>query len=183
MVVSSTWYAVYTKPRWEKKVAELFKKKRLEHYCPLNKVQRQWHDRKKWVEEPLFTSYVFVKISNAELTKVRETPGVVNFVYWLNKPAVIREEEIISIQNFLENFGAVTLERTSVNINDRVRVVNGPLMNVEGDVVEVNRHHVKITLPSLGFALTALVEKSSVEMLPTIRKLGATSNVRMAIPG
>ena len=55
------WYVVYTKPNWEKKVAELLEKKGIEQYCPLNKVQKQWHDRKKTVWEPLFKSYVFVR--------------------------------------------------------------------------------------------------------------------------
>jgi transcription antitermination factor NusG len=55
------WYAVYTRPRWEKKVAALLLHKGIESYCPLNKVRRRWSDRTKTIEEPLFKSYVFVK--------------------------------------------------------------------------------------------------------------------------
>ena len=71
MKPTASWYAVYTKPKWEKKVAELLARKGIEHYCPLNRVLKQWHDRKKWVEEPLLTSYVFVYVTPAEQAEVR----------------------------------------------------------------------------------------------------------------
>ncbi|MBP1652940.1 MAG: NusG antitermination factor, partial [Bacteroidetes bacterium] len=67
------WYAVYTKPRWEKKVAESLIRKQVETYCPINRVTHQWSDRKKVVEEPLFKSYVFVRIPDTMKTTVRET--------------------------------------------------------------------------------------------------------------
>jgi len=86
-----SWYAVHTRPRWEKKVAGQLAKKRLEYYCPLNKVQRQWSDRKKIILEPLFTSYVFVRLSETEHLPVLQTDGVLSFVYWLKKPAVIQD--------------------------------------------------------------------------------------------
>src|SRR5688500_10904022 len=95
------WYAVYTRPRWEKKVAAALSKSEIENYCPLNKVERRWSDRKKIIEEPLFTSYVFVRASLKEQTVIRETDGIVNFVYWLGRPAVIRNEEIDLIKRFL----------------------------------------------------------------------------------
>ena len=66
---ANQWYAVYTRPRWEKKVASLLTKKKIENFCPLNKVVRQWADRKKTVYEPLFTSYVFVNTSETEMLK------------------------------------------------------------------------------------------------------------------
>ena len=77
------WYAVYTKPRWEKKVFERLQNEQMEAYCPQNRVRKQWSDRIKWVEEPLFKSYVFVKVAEEEMTRVRMVNGVVNFVYWL----------------------------------------------------------------------------------------------------
>ena len=86
------WYVVYTKPRWEKKVARQLEQKGIEHYCPLTRVQRQWSDRKKIILEPLFSAYVFVHLDENQQIPVRQTDGVMNFVYWLKKPAVIREE-------------------------------------------------------------------------------------------
>ncbi|MGZ4023417.1 MAG: transcription termination/antitermination NusG family protein, partial [Flavisolibacter sp.] len=80
--MSLRWYAIYTRPRWEKKVAGLLVQKQIENYCPLNRVRRQWSDRVKIIEEPLFKSYVFVKIEDEDRSLVRMTNGVVNFVYW-----------------------------------------------------------------------------------------------------
>src|SRR3954462_4857025 len=105
--MASRWYAIYTRPRWEKKVNTLLSEKKIESYCPLNKVRRKWSDRIKTVEEPLFKSYVFVKIDDAERSNVRMTNGVVNFVYWNGKPAVIREKEIQTIKRFLNEYEQV----------------------------------------------------------------------------
>ena len=167
-VTKKQWYAVYTRPRWEKKVAELLERKKVEVYCPLNKVNREWADRRKVVLEPLFTSYVFVYVSEQEHASIKQTDGVVNFVYWLNKPAVIRNEEIETIRKFLIEYDHVSLEKTQVNLNDRVRIINGPLMMWEGNVVEIRTNTIKITLPSLGQNLVAEIRK---EHLETIRPL------------
>ena len=88
------WYVIYTKPRWEKKVYSLLIDKDIEAYCPLNRVRRKWSDRIKWVEEPLFKSYVFVKVTEENLSSVRLIHGVVNFVSWLGRPAVVKNKEI-----------------------------------------------------------------------------------------
>ena len=83
------WYAVYTKPRWEKKIDSVLARKGIESWCPLQKVQRQWSDRKKTIEEPLFKSYVFVHVDEQERVKVLMTDGVLNYVFYLGKPAAI----------------------------------------------------------------------------------------------
>lgn len=159
------WYAVYTRPRWEKKVADLLERKGVEHYCPLNKVQRQWSDRKKLVLEPLFTSYVFIRVSEADHLRVKQTDGVINLVYWLGKPAVIKDAEIAAIRRFLNDYHNVQLERATVNVSDTVRIVQGPLLSMEGSVVEVMTHTVKVLLPSLGFTMTAQVQRSHIEKI------------------
>src|SRR6266496_2745802 len=133
--IEPKWYAVYTRPRWEKKVAEILSEKKIENYCPLNKVVRQWSDRKKVVLEPLFTSYVFVRASEKEHLEIRKVDGIINFVYWLSKPAIIRNEEIDCIKNFLNEHNNVHLEKTPVGINDIVRVTKGALMEYEGNVI------------------------------------------------
>src|SRR3989337_3992836 len=157
------WYAVYTRPRWEKKVANLLTRKEIENYCPLNKSVRQWADRKKTVYEPLFTSYVFVYTSENEMLPIRQTDGVLNFVYWLGKPAVIREEEIETIKDLLDNYCNIRLEKIDVNINDSVKIIHGPLMSKEGKVIEVMNNSIKVMLHSLGFALIAHVQRTHIE--------------------
>lgn len=162
---ANQWYAVYTRPRWEKKVANLLNKKKIENFCPLNKVVRQWADRKKTVYEPLFASYVFVHADEKEMLRIRQTDGILNFVYWLGKPAVIHEEEIESIKNLLNNYCNVGVEKINVNINDHVKIVHGPLMSREGKVLEVMNNSIKVYLPSLGFALVAHVQRAHVEKI------------------
>jgi transcription antitermination factor NusG len=159
------WYAVYTKPRWEKKVADLLSKKEIENYCPLNKVRKQWADRKKTVLEPLFTSYVFVRVHEKEHLQLKQTEGVLNLVYWLKKPAIIKEAEINAIRNFLDEHRDIKLEKTPVNINDSIKVISGPLMEREGKVLEIRNRSVKIVLPSLGFAMVAEVKTSNIRVI------------------
>lgn len=166
MTNDALWYAVYTKPRWEKKVADLLARKGVEHYCPLNRVVRQWADRKKTVLEPLFKSYVFIRITAAELLRVKQTDGVVNLVYWLGRPAVIRNEEIETIKRFLNENENVQLEKTEVNVNDRVCILSGPFLDHQGKVIEVTNKLVKVQLPSLGYALVAQVARENVKVVP-----------------
>jgi transcription antitermination factor NusG len=161
------WYAVYTKPRWEKKVAENLAKNSFESYCPLNRVLRQWHDRKKFVSEPLLSSYVFVHTEENRHSDLSRISGIVNLVYWLRKPAVIREDEIEAIRKFTDQYSNVQLEKTSVNLDDRVRVIKGPLITQEGNVIAVKSRTVKIALPSLGYIMVAEVEKQNIEVITT----------------
>ncbi|MFT3949335.1 MAG: UpxY family transcription antiterminator [Agriterribacter sp.] len=147
----------------EKKVAESLDKKGIEQYCPLNKVQKQWHDRKKIVEEPLFTSYVFVRIDNTQYTRVKAIPGIVNFVHWLGKPAVVKNEDINAIKSFLLEHKTVYLEKMNVNVNEVVKITHGPLIHREGRIVQVNNNSVKVEIPSIGYALIAQVNKMHIE--------------------
>lgn len=156
------WHAVYTKSRWEKKVADQLTKFEIENYCPLNKVVRQWSDRRKTVEEPLFTSYVFVKISTKDISKIRQVLGLVNFVYWLGRPAVIPEQEIIAIKEFLKNYKNVRVEPMHLATNDTVRILDGPFANIEADVISVGKKSIRLMLPSLRFYMTTEVEVSNV---------------------
>ena len=159
------WYAIYTRPKWEKKVAELLQRKKIGNYCPLYKSVRQWSDRKKTIMEPLFTSYVFVNVTEKEHLMVKQTDGVLNFVYWLGKPAIIKTEEIDVIRNFLSENEHIKLEKIDVNVNDRVKIVNGPFKWMEGSVTEIRPKSVKVLLPSLGYALVAEIPKSRIELI------------------
>lgn len=155
------WLAVYTRPRWEKKVDQLLRDKGIESYCPLNKVRRKWSDRYKVVEEPLFKSYVFVKVSDLDRSDVRLTSGAINFVYWNGKPAIIREREINDIRRFLGEHGQVEAIRVNGNFqpDQRVRVTAGNLIDLEGRVLDVRRKLVKVAIDSLGYVLVAYIDK------------------------
>ena len=165
MLTEKKWYVVYTKPRWEKKAADLLSRKQIENYCPLNKIVRNWSDRKKTILEPLFKSYVFINSTDKEHLDIRQTDGVLNFVYWLGKPAVIKGAEIEAIRDFLQEHQNVQLEKVDVNIQDTVKIKRGPFMEQEGSVLEIKNRTIKVYLPSMGYALVAEVEKTNVEVI------------------
>lgn len=160
--MSRKWLAVYTRPRWEKKVNQLLLEKGLESYCPLNKVRRKWSDRVKIVEEPLFKSYVFVKVCDEDKTNVRMTNGAINFVYWNGKPAVVKEKEISAIKRFLNEYENVEARPMDLKVDQRVRITNGTLMDHEGKVLDVRHKMAKVAIDSLGYILIAYIERSKL---------------------
>lgn len=126
-------------------------------------MRRKWSDRIKLVEEPLFKSYVFVKVDDTDRSTVRMTPGVINFVYWDGKPAVIKEKEIQAIRRFLDEYENVEVQSMKdLSIDQRVKITSGPLMDQEGKVMGVQRKMVKIAIDSLGYILVAYIERSKL---------------------
>ena len=160
--MSRKWLAIYSRPRWEKKVNQLLLEKGFESYCPLNKVRRKWSDRVKIVEEPLFKSYVFVKVSEEDRTAVRMTSGVINFVYWEGKPAVIKEKEINAIKRFLNEYENVEVQPMNLQVHQRVKITTGPLMDEEGEVLSLRRKVVKVAIDSLGYVLVAYIDRTKL---------------------
>jgi transcription antitermination factor NusG len=155
------WYTVYTKPRWEKKVYGLFLERNIEAYCPLNRVRKKWSDRVKWVEEPLFKSYVFVKVSDEERSLVRLVNGVVNFVYWLGKPAVVKDKEIETIRKFLGEYTDVRVEPLDLRKDSKITIRRGVFMDKEAKVVKVLNNKVQVVIESLGYSLIAVIDRSN----------------------
>ena len=146
------WYAVYTKPRWEKKIDSVLIRKGIESWCPLQKIERQWSDRKKIIEDPLFKSYVFVRISNEEKTKVLMTDGVLNFVHYLGNPAVIKNDEVDTIKRYLAEKDAsiFIISQEGFVEETKIRVNHGVFMGNEGTVLRSGKKKVYVKLESLG---------------------------------
>jgi transcription antitermination factor NusG len=165
MVNKKSWYAIYTKARWEKKVNGILIEKNIESYCPLNKVRRKWSDRLKTVEEPLFKSYVFVRISEEEQPRVRMTHGVVNFVYWQGKPAVIKDKEIEVIRKFLHEYKDVIAEPLDLSPDSRVSIRQGIFMDKEARIKKVQGNRVQVIIESIGYSLVAFVDRSNLSMI------------------
>ncbi len=164
--MKNNWYVLYTKSRCEKKIADLLSKRNVENYCPLNRVYRQWSDRKKMVTEPLFNSYVFIHACEEELNAIKKlSNNIVNVVYWLGKPAIIKNEEIEQIRYFLNEYSNVTIEKQPVRMNEMVRIIKGPFRNLEGTVAAIKNNMVVLSLPSLGYKMMAEVNLSNIEIL------------------
>ena len=165
MSEARNWYVVYTRPRWEKKVAATLAEKGIVHYCPLNKVQKQWSDRKKIVMEPLFKGYVFVQVEDDLKWDIKQVDGILNYVYWLGKPALVRDEEIDTIRKFLQEFSDVEVVNASIDANDKVVVKTGVLMNYKGIVLDVLGNKARVRIESMGLQLSAIFDVKNLELL------------------
>ena len=133
------WIAVYTKPRHEKKVESEFQKKGYEVYLPILKERRKWSDRKKWVEFPLFRSYIFVKTEIKNALFVLQTRGVVKIIKFGDEVAVIQDRSIQAIKLMIE--GGYTPEATDYFVKgDPVEVKEGPLKGLIGEVTRIDEH-------------------------------------------
>lgn len=116
----------------------------------------------KLVEEPLFKGYVFAKIEDTDITKVRMINGVVNLVYWNGKPAKIRDEEVVEIQRFLNDYEDVQCINLNLDKGSRVMIKKGLLMNQIAIVRKLMGQHVEVLIESLGCKLVAKIPKSNV---------------------
>ena len=163
MEAEQQWHVIYSKPRNEKKVNVALVEAGFEVYCPLNKTRRKWSDRYKVVEEPLFRSYVFIKINGNQLYDILKFDGVVRFLYWNRKPAIVREEEIELIKRFLGEHESVRLESTEFQVDQAVTFTTSNLVGQQGKVLEVRNKEVKVLIESMGYYLVATVDKDKLE--------------------
>lgn len=147
------WYVVYTKPKWEKKVAEKLTQIGIECYCPLITQVKQWSDRKKKVEVPLFNSYVFIQVADTDRNSVFQIAGVVRYLFWLGKPAIVRDEEINSIKTSLNASNIADISVTSIQIGDKIKLESGVFSNQNAIVQEISKTHYILVLESLGCVL------------------------------
>lgn len=158
------WHAIYVSSNREKKLADYFAQRGIEVFCPCQTVVRQWSDRKKKVSVPLFRSYLFLKIDHkADHLQVLQAPGVVAFVKWLGKVAVIRDSEIKAIRDFLNDHDEVKVENfKDLQPGDELLVEHGPMMGRSGKVISHSRHKVKLLIEQLGLEMIAEVPKSQL---------------------
>lgn len=147
------WYVVYTKPKWEKKVAEQLNQKGIECYCPLVTQIKQWSDRKKKIEVPLFNSYVFVRLDEKDRNLVFQSSGVVRYLFWLAKPAIVRDEEIRTIKNWLSMPNEYEISVSNIQVGDKIVLESGPFQSQEAIVQEMNKTGYILVLESMGCVL------------------------------
>jgi transcription antitermination factor NusG len=150
---NTSWHVVYTKPRSEKKVYERFLAAGLEAYCPLHKSKRKWSDRWKWVEEPIFKSYCFVKANGSIQNQVRQIPGVVNFVYWLRKPAILRDNEILELKELFNKHELREIIHKNLEVGQEVIVGRGVLKNNLAIIKKVFKKTITVYLPAIKFKI------------------------------
>ena len=162
---SKKWFAIYVKSRSEKKVHKLLDDIDVESFLPLITRVKQWSDRKKKVEEPLFRSYLFVNISLSDYYKVLQVPGVVKFVNFENQPVPVPESQIIAIKHYIND----TDLHDDINYDDfkegeLVRIKSGQMRDLIGRFIKIKgRHRVIIDIESVGQSLPINISRSNVE--------------------
>jgi transcription antitermination factor NusG len=156
------WYIIYTRPGQEKKVTESLSRKKIECYCPHNCTTHQPSYRKRTTPEVLFCCYCFVRIAETQIPELRKINGVVNLVFWLNKPVIVPDCEINIIKEFLNEYKNVTLEKTGVD--DKIKVPNLHLAENEDRPIYISNNTAKAILPSLGYVMSAETKAATIEM-------------------
>lgn len=157
--MEKNWHVYYTKSRHEKKAKELLERRGYEVFLPMQKVMRQWSDRKKKVEVPLFNSYIFVKTEAHQIQDVLQIPGISWNIRHNDQPAVLYEREYDLINRFLAT--GLTIEVASmdnIEAGDRVRVVDGPLKGAIGRVTYGADSKFMVSLDSLGQSLRVFLD-------------------------
>jgi transcriptional antiterminator RfaH len=134
------WYAVYTNPRAEKQVRDRLLEAGVEVFLPLQKTYRIWSDRKKLVEVPLLSSYVFVKVIPKEFPKVYQAYGVVRFVTFEGQPASIPQKQIDNLRLLINSDAEIEVSSEKFEMGDCVEVVRGALIGLTGELVTIGSH-------------------------------------------
>lgn len=157
------WFVLHTRSNTEKRVAEGLRKRDITVYCPLIKAKRKWSDRIKLVEQPLFRSYCFVHLEESERSKVFGVPGVVAYLHWLQKPAIVRDDEIELIKKLLNDVDHSAIQVQHYQISDKVRINSGLFMEQEGHVTAKHGKKLVLQLTSLGVSISVDTSKTLIE--------------------
>jgi transcription antitermination factor NusG len=163
------WYAVYTKPRTEKKLNDALRQKGIESFLPLIQIKKKWSDRFKLVLTPLFTSYIFVRIAyEKESLKVLNEPNAMNFVFFAGKPALIENNDMELIKLFLEEYP----EKIKIQQNEKLKkgnqvlIQSGPFAGRRAVIEKIkNNYKVVLNLPLLNRVISIEVKKEDIGFL------------------
>ncbi len=161
-----SWYAIYTKSRAEKKLAVKLTELGIENYLPIRKELRQWSDRKKWVEVPAISCYLFVNIDEVGKTLLFKQDHFVAFVRSFGKPAIIPDVQIEAMKRALEANVEHTFEPTPLLVGQKVRVTTTPLEGIEGVITKsTGKNKLYISIETTGLSLVIDLEKFDFELL------------------
>ncbi len=160
------WLALYTRPRFEKKIQKVLVEQNIECYLPMIKTLRQWSDRRKWVEVPLFSSYIFVKVSHLEYLSVLNAPGSVKFVSFEGNAVEIPEKQIEAIKWVLStNIETEPLEE-KIPEGSKVEVIKGPLMGLIAEMTRYNNKNIiMLRIEQLDKSIEVKIPRNHVRIL------------------
>lgn len=159
------WYAVYTRSRHEQMVKIQLDHKGIENLLPVYKRISRWKDRKKEIQTPLFSSYLFVHIPLIARLDVLETHGAVYLVGDGQSPLPVPEESIFSIRRFVDE-GLKYDPHPYVRIGQRVRIADGPLSGIEGILVrKKNQRLLVVSVDLIQRSVSVEIESWKIERI------------------
>ncbi len=153
--MSKDWYIINTISRREKNVVSTLNNKKITTYYPLNNIIPLKSSTLPLKRKSLFKSHIFLFISNDQIELVKQIPGVINFLYWLNEPAIIKREEIEAIQLITHQYNNIQIERSTVNQFNGVSLNEDNLFNTKGESPSKNIKTLTVILPTIGYTLRA----------------------------
>lgn len=160
-VSEEKWYALYTRPRAEKLVFQRLIEGDIESFLPLQKTIRVWSDRKKIVEKPLLSSYVFVKIRRRLFPQVYNTTGVVKFISFEGQPVAIPQRQIDNLKLIINSDADVEVTSEKFAPGDNVEVVNGSLIGLTGELIKIgSQNRVVVRIDRLDQNLILKIPKA-----------------------
>ena len=162
------WHALYVRSRSEKKVLSQLEDMGFQAYLPQITVVKQWSDRRKKVEEPLFKSYVFVCSNDKEYIPILNVYGVVKFVTFERKAVVVPENQILAIKKFVSDYERGEEFKMSNNedlkVGQMVRIINGPMKGLEGRLEQIqNKRHLIVYIEVVGQYIPVHIPRAKVE--------------------
>jgi transcription antitermination factor NusG len=162
---AANWYALYTCPRHEKRVAEQIQQRQISCFLPLYRSVRRWKDRRKELELALFPGYVFVQVALPDKLRILTLPGAVGLVTFNGQPAALPEQEIESLRRRLA--GSLPMEpHPYLQAGRRVRVRSGPMEGLEGIIVRRKDHcRLVFSLDLIRRSIAVEVDEADVEPL------------------
>jgi transcription antitermination factor NusG len=171
------WYALYTRPRFEKKVDQLLLEKGIESFLPLCTTVRYWSDRKKKIQEPLIPSYIFVHANRTERLLSLQSSGVIRMIFFNNQPARIPDDQIENLRTVIEH-GYNPQPFQYLNRGDEVEVVAGPLRGVHGYFIEERgQEHLIISVHPIRQSVAIQVERSQIRKVQSKVSAGMAATI------
>jgi transcription antitermination factor NusG len=160
------WYALYTRPRHEKKAYEILIEKGATTYLPLLSTVRVYKNRKKKVDLPLFPSYMFCQFEYKERFSILETHGIIKIVNFNGVPAVVPDWQIESMRTILLNPESLKLENY-FRQGDLVDVMSGPFKDLRGTVVnQKGESRLVITIDGIMQTLSVEIDMDNIKAVP-----------------
>jgi transcriptional antiterminator RfaH len=148
------WYPVYTYPRAEKKACQSLVNKGLETYLPLQKQLKQWSDRKKWVEEPLIKSYLFVRIKEYEQSEILMTKGIARFIYFSGKITSMPDRQIDDLKLLMASSFELEITASDLQPGEKIMIKAGTLKGLTGEIISYrSQKQLALRLENLGYSI------------------------------